>query len=123
MGTPLRVRYRSYRARAGYGQAPEWLSTGMIESVLAPEPARAREEYRKFVDGGMSQVRDLMDEVVAQMYLGSAKWIERIQKLIDEEEQSEEVRRSQVHPGRPELEDVISAGACSAVLPERTSHN
>ena len=108
---PEEYRWSSYRARAGYEQAPEWLSTGMIESVLAPEPARAREEYRKFVDAGMSQVGDLMDEVVAQMYLGSAGWIERIQKLIDEEEQSEEVRRAQVHPGRPELEDVITAVA------------
>jgi len=108
---PEEYRWSSYRARAGYERAPEWLSMGLVESFFAPQSAKAREEYRKFVDAGMSDPRNLMAEVVAQMYLGSAAWIERMQKLVDEEERSEEIRRAQVHPGRPELEDVVTAVA------------
>jgi hypothetical protein len=59
----------------------------------------------------MSDPRDLEEEVVAQMYLGAADWIEQMQKLVDGQERSEEIRRAQVHPGRPELEDVVTAVA------------
>jgi putative transposase len=108
---PEDYRWSSYRARAGYESAPDWLTTATLESMFHPEPAKAREEYRKFVDAGMDDPRDLEGEVVARMYLGTAAWIERMQKQVDEEERSEEMRRSQVHPGRPELEDVVTAVA------------
>lgn len=108
---PEDYRWSSYRARAGYERGPDWLSTGAIDSMFGQEPSQAREEYRKFVDAGMSDPRDLMDEVVGQIYLGSRSWIERIQNLIDQEERSAEIPRRQVHPGRPELEDVVTAVA------------
>jgi hypothetical protein len=108
---PEEYRWSSYGARAGYERAPDWLTTGTIESMFHPQAARAREEYRKFVDVGIDDPRNLEDEIVAQMYLGTAAWIERMQKLVDEEERSEEIRRSQVHPGRPELGDVLTAVA------------
>jgi putative transposase len=108
---PEEYRWTSYRARAGYERAPEWLTTEPVESLFDVERERAREEYRTFVDRGMSDSRDLAEEVVAQMYLGTARWIEAVQKLVDEDEQSEESRRAQVHPGRPKLEDVVTAVA------------
>jgi hypothetical protein len=52
-----------------------------------------------------------MDEVVGQMFLGTAAWIDKVQKILDGEERSEEHPRAQVHPGRPELEDVVEAVA------------
>ena len=53
----------------------------------------------------------LMDKLTAQIFLGTAAWIDKIQKLLDEEERSEEHPREQVHPGRPNLEDVVDAVA------------
>ena len=108
---PEDYRWSSYRARAGHERAPDWLTTGPIDSLLGQELSQAREEYRKFVNAGLNDPRDLMDEVLGQIYLGSRSWIERIQCLIDEEERSEEIPRGQVHPGRPQWEDVVTAVA------------
>ena len=67
--------------------------------------------YRTFVLEKIDDKEDLFDRAVAQIYLGTASWIDRIQSLLDETERSEEHPRAQVHPGRPELEDVVDAVA------------
>jgi REP element-mobilizing transposase RayT len=108
---PEEYRWSSYRARAGYETAPDWLSAGTIEAMFDADPAKAREEYRRFVDEAMSDARNPLEEAIGQMYLGAAEWVERMQKLLDEGEQSEEMLRAQVHPGRPALEDVVTAVA------------
>ena len=52
-----------------------------------------------------------MSEVVAQMYLGTAAWIDKVQKILDGEERSEEHARAQVNPGRPKMDDVVESVA------------
>lgn len=103
--------WSSYRARVGFEKAPPWLTLGPVLKRFGPDLARQRKEYRNFVEAGIEDQRDLLDEVVAQMYLGTAAWIEKVQKVVDEEERSEEHPRAQVHPGRPELGDVVEAVA------------
>src|SRR4029078_12385208 len=46
---------------------------------------------------------------VAQIYLGTASWTDRVQALVDDIERSEEPRAGP--PERPDLEDVIDAVA------------
>jgi putative transposase len=103
--------WSSYRARAGLEKAPPWLTLEPVQSQFGPDLATQRKEYRKFVDDGIDHPRDLFGEVVAQMYLGTSAWIAGVQKILDEEERSEEHPRAQVHPGRPELGDVVEAVA------------
>ncbi|HEY0141181.1 MAG TPA: hypothetical protein VGF48_09810, partial [Thermoanaerobaculia bacterium] len=80
-------------------------------SELGLERDTQQREYRNFVLSKIDESDTLMDNLTAQIFLGTASWIEKIQKLLDEEERSEEHPRAQVHPGRPELEDVIDAVA------------
>jgi putative transposase len=103
--------WSSYRARAGLERGPGWLTTGPVFASFAPDPEGQQREYRRFVAAGIEAPRELMDELRAQMYLGSEGWIERIQGVLDAEERSEEHPRAQVHPGRPEMDDVLEAVA------------
>ena len=101
--------WSSYRARAGYDPAPPWLSLGAVASLFGGTGPDGRAAYRTFIDEDLGNPRDLAEECIRKLYLGSASWIEKIQKLIDETERSEDAPPGQVHPGRPELEDVVEA--------------
>jgi putative transposase len=103
--------WSSYRARAGFEEAPPWLTLEPVLARFGSDVATQRKRYRKFVEAGIKKQHDVLSEAVAQMYLGSAAWIEKVQKVLDEEERSEEHPRAQVHPGRPELGDVLEAVA------------
>jgi putative transposase len=104
-------RWSSYSARVGLQKAPSWLTLEPVLSRFGTDLATQRSGYRDFVEAGIGDERDLMNEVVGQMYLGTEEWIEKVQKVVDEEERSEEHPRAQVHPGRPGLEDVVEAAA------------
>ena len=103
--------WSSYCARAGLEKAPPWLTMEPVLSRFGSDLATQQKAYCTFVEAGIEDQRDLLDEVVAQMYLGTAAWIEKVQKVIDEEERNEEHPRAQVNPGRPEVGDVAEAVA------------
>ncbi|MEA2490467.1 MAG: REP-associated tyrosine transposase [Acidobacteriota bacterium] len=104
-------KWSSYAARVGLVETPKWLT---LEPLFG-EPGGDREweqhEYRNFVLSKICEPETLMDNLTEQIFLGTASWIDKIQKLLDEEERSEEHPRAQVHPGRPNLEDVVAAVA------------
>ncbi len=108
---PEQWKWSSYAARAGFTSAPLWLTIDPLLHQFGADRKSQQHEYRKFVDAKIGSTHELMDEATAQIYLGTASWIEGIQKLIDQQERSEEHPRAQVHPGRPDLEDVIDAVA------------
>jgi REP element-mobilizing transposase RayT len=108
---PEEWKWSSYTARAGYAEAPKWLSVDPLLSELGLDRDTQQREYRNFVLLKIDESDSLMDNLTAQIFLGTASWIEKIQKLLDEEERSEEHPRAQVHPGRPDLQDVIEAVA------------
>jgi hypothetical protein len=103
--------WSSYNARAGLTRCPPWLTIDPLLSQFGADRPSAQQAWREFVLERIDDTEDLLDRAVSQIYLGSAAWIDRIQKLLDEKEQSEDLQRAQVHPGRPELEDVIDAVA------------
>lgn len=108
---PEDYRWSSYRARAGYEKAPPWLTTATVQASFGVDEESARARYREFIDAGMAEPRDLAEECTRRLYLGGAKWIEKIQELVDERERSCEAVRAQVHPGRPEMADIFDAVA------------
>jgi putative transposase len=108
---PEEWKWSSYAARAGLAEAPGWLSLDPLFRELGCGPETEQREYRDFVLSKISDPDTLMDKLTAQIFLGTASWIDKIQKLLDEEERSEEHPREQVHPGRPNLEDVVEAVA------------
>ena len=108
---PENYEWSSYRARVGYVPPPSWLAVTAVERRFSHDRDLARERYRTFIDEGMDDPRNLAEEFLQKAVIGRAKWLEEIQKLIDEKERCGEIRREEVHIARPAIEDVIEAVA------------
>ena len=108
---PEEWRWCSYGAQIGVTEPPPWLTIDPLLSQFGPDRASQRKAYRDFVLEALDEPDDLSGHVVAGMYLGTAAWIDRMQKLLDQTDRSVEHPRAQVHPGRPELDDVLTAVA------------
>ena len=75
---PEKYRWSSYRATAGYEPAPAWLAVAPVLALFAPVKEAAQPLYRTFVDDRLSDPRSPFENLVAQLYLGSEGWIERL---------------------------------------------
>jgi REP element-mobilizing transposase RayT len=108
---PERWEWSSYAARAGFAKSPQWLTLDPLLSQFGPDRASQQVAYREFVLEKILAADDLTEKFTAAIYLGTAQWFDRVQRLLDEHERSEEHPRAQVHPGRPDLEGVMDAVA------------
>jgi REP element-mobilizing transposase RayT len=108
---PEEYRWSSYRATVGLEAPPAWLTIDWVLGQFGSEPKAAAVRYAEFVDAGVGIERSPWDDLVGQIFLGTADWIERMQALIDEEPRSEEHPRAQVHIARPTMEAVVDAVA------------
>lgn len=106
---PEDYRWSSYGAMVGLEQAPEWLTTGWMLEQFGSDPRSAVEAYAKFVDEGVGIERSPWDDLVNQIYLGRAEWVERMREMVEQEPRSEEHPRAQRCPGRPTMEAVVEA--------------
>jgi putative transposase len=104
-------RWCSYAARIGMAEPPSWLTIDPLLGQFGSDRESQRKAYRTFVLEGFDEPDALADHVVAGMFLGTAAWIERMQEVLDQTDRSVEHPRAQVHPGRPELDDVLTAVA------------
>jgi putative transposase len=104
--------WSSYGARAGFRECPAWLTLDPLLARFGADRKSQQQAYRRFVLERIILVEDdLLELAIGQLYLGTTTWIDRIQTLLDESERSEEHPRGHVHPGRPDLEDVVDAVA------------
>ena len=108
---PEQWEWSSYAARAGLTAKPAWLTIDPLLSQFGADGPSQQAAYRAFVLAAAGLDDDPFQAATAQLYLGAEAWIERIQVLLDSQERSEEHPRLQVHPGRPELDDVLEAVA------------
>ena len=106
---PEEYRWSSFHATAGLEAVPEWVDAAGLLGNFGSDVSSAREEYRRFVEAGIGLEKRLWDDLQGQIYLGTAEWIDRIQKMIDEQPRSEEHPRAQRMPGRPSMDDVLEA--------------
>jgi putative transposase len=100
--------WSSYRAKAGYEAAPAWLDMSGLDQFSSDRKA-ARAEYRAFVEAKVGVEPTIWDNLVGQVYLGSAEFIERVQEVIDEKPRSSEHPRAQRDVGRPSISAVMGA--------------
>jgi putative transposase len=98
--------WSSYGARAGLTPIPDWLAVEPLASRFGPDPPGQRRAYREFVLAGIGRSDPAVESPLAGLFIGTIGWIDRVQKIIDREEQGQEHPRAQVHPGRPDLCDV-----------------
>ena len=103
--------WSSYAARVGLTACPDWLAIAPLLSQFGADRRSQQQAYRTFVLEKVAIADDLLDRAVAQIYLGTASWIDCVQEVLDQSDRSDAHPRAQVHPGRPELEDVVEAVA------------
>ena len=103
--------WSSYRAMVGLASAAAFLTTDWILSRFAVDRANAIEKFRRYVDDGAHIKRSPFEDLVGQIYLGSAEWIEKVQRMVDEKERSEEHPKAQRNFARPTMEKVVETVA------------
>ncbi|HEY0140192.1 MAG TPA: transposase, partial [Thermoanaerobaculia bacterium] len=69
---PEEWKWSSYAARAGFAEAPRWLSVDPLLSELGLERDTQQREYRNFVLSKIDESDTLMDNLTAQIFLGTA---------------------------------------------------
>ncbi len=110
VGSPEDWPWSSYRATAGRGSAPAWLTVSWILSRFGKDGAKAREGYRRLVAAGMGQRPDL-DEW-AGLWIGSEGFGARLRGLLGEKEEVREHPRRQRRPDRPDLASYLPLDLC-----------
>jgi putative transposase len=95
--------WSSYRATAGLARARTWLETDWILDAFDPwDRDTARRLYEQFVAARHDRVRPIWSQLVANFYLGSAGFIERLRERFPldapQREESRQQRRSRAVP-------------------------
>ncbi len=86
--------WSSYRATAGVGNAASCLTIDWILSQFSKRRTVAQKRYRAFVAEGKNQP-SLWEELKGQVFLGSDRFVERLQKLSQESDDLSEIPRAQ----------------------------
>jgi hypothetical protein len=114
---PERYPWSSYRAIAGYEEAPAWLAADRVLSLFGDDRTKAQADYRDVVNGSMGDPRSPWDSVRGQIYLGSAGWVEEVKRRLDAPAASEQ------EVVRPVMAAVVSAVANACVVDEDEVRN
>lgn len=108
---PEKYEWSGHRALAGLTQPPAWLAVEPTLRCFAPEQNVARTFYRRFVDAGIGLERSPWKDVVAQIYLGSDKWVESLRERVESKPRSDEFPTAQRDPVSATMSDVLCAVA------------
>jgi putative transposase len=100
---PKEWKWSSYKSTAYAGKVPEYLTIDWVLGQFSEEKTTARQRYRKFVAEGMADKEQPWEKLVGQVFLGSEKFVARMQKLLGDKQEIKEIPRSQRYPGRPPL--------------------
>ena len=103
--------WSSYRATAGYDVAPGWLTREWTLMQFGPDLATQKASYRAFVDAGAQIERSPIENVVAQLYLGSEAFIERMRILVESKPRSSDHPMAQRYVGRADVQKIVTTVA------------
>ena len=87
-------KWSSYKAMIGEEVAQPWLATDWILGQFSSQRKRAVEKYIDFVRSGVG-MPSIWNELQNQIFLGTEKFIQKQQKLIDKKESIGEIPRLQ----------------------------
>jgi REP element-mobilizing transposase RayT len=96
--------WSSYRGTCGLSGTPTFLAIEWLLACFHPEPERARERYRAFVEGAEEASPW---ELRAGLYLGSEEFVARVST---DAQADTEVPRAQRAPVRPPLGELLRSG-------------
>ena len=86
--------WSSYLATSGEAQAPEWLYTKTVLTILSKNIPLAQSAYRSFVRQGINRPH-LWDNVHNQIYLGDENFVRDTQARINQETQGKKIPNQQ----------------------------
>lgn len=86
--------WSSYLATCGQVDVPAWLNTDGLLSQFGKRRAQAIEGYIEFVHQG-ARLPSIWTQLQGQIYLGSEKFVAKMQKLIDKQPSLKEIPRAQ----------------------------
>jgi REP element-mobilizing transposase RayT len=95
-------RWSSYRATSGQGPCPSFLATDWLLASFGKRKKAAREKYKAFVSEGKNQPSPWAS-LRNQIYLGSDAFVEKMQSLLDDDNELSEIPRSQRRPATKPL--------------------
>jgi len=112
-------KWSSYRATAGMGESPEWLTTDWILTQFGPTRPKAQKAYRKFVQQGRGI--EIWDELRRGSLLGTDAFEAEIVPLLSQSDSTIEFPRTQRLAARPSLE-VLFANVADKPSRDRKIH-
>ncbi|SCZ65157.1 REP-associated tyrosine transposase [Thiohalomonas denitrificans] len=95
----------SFAATAGYSPAPPWLDIEGVLETFHSDSRKARRAYATFVGKG-TNARP-WDDLRGQVWLGSAKFRERMEQLA-REQPCDEIPKRQLERPRPTKSDILA---------------
>ncbi len=90
--------WSSYRATAGLGAGPAWLTVDWILAQCGQRRGAAQAQYRQCVAEGSRQPPRPWEHVVGQVYLGGASCIRRVQRQGRARAADADIPRAQREP-------------------------
>ena len=100
-------RWSSYRATAGLEHAPHFLVIDWLLRAFADQRNAAVAAYRRFVAEGISAPSPWL-ALKNQVYLGSERFVEQVQAMIDSDRPLREVPRRQRRPVAKPLSEIAA---------------
>jgi hypothetical protein len=102
--------WSSYRATAGLATAPPWLATSDVLDLLGHDRDEAIAAYRQFVSEGIDSA-GIWSNLRGQVFLGDDRFIDRMQRKIDNARGDAQIPKPQRSTPPPSLEQLARAAA------------
>jgi putative transposase len=104
--------WSSYRHYVRSGSAPDWLDWRRVLAEIGKDPRLARREYRRFAEAGIQgKIVSPLREVVGNVLLESAAWVDKMRKTLAASEADGNVAELQHLAWRPSQEEIELAVA------------
>ncbi len=100
--------WSSYRATAGLGDLPEFLTVDWVLGQFSDQRRQAQDLYRVFVEEGRGE--KLMEEIKGGIFLGSKAFVEKLGPRLEERVSEKEFPKVQRLAARPALGQVFQGG-------------
>jgi hypothetical protein len=97
--------WSSYLATVGLERSTKWLTTEAMLGTFGRNKGRARKAYKRIVDEGIGG-ENIWGGLNSQIFLGDERFIERMQKLLDEKLDNAQIPKIQRRKPPPSLDQI-----------------
>jgi REP-associated tyrosine transposase len=108
---PEDYRWSSYRATAGFEQAPAWLDIDTALSMFGGDAEASQATYREFVLAKVDSDDCLWDRAINGIYLGTEQWAKKMRAIVESKPRSTDYPRKHRAVGRPKMHEVMATVA------------